>query len=109
MDTKEVVQHLRALADGDMDPFNPNLGLCYEMNKVAYNFWFHIREFGQLSEFWEAYPGFSGSYSYPLGNGREDYLKASDAGTQWNVTTEYGKLRREACGALATFIEENLL
>jgi len=99
---QEVIDHLRALSTGDVQPMDPKTGVCHEMSSV-----FDI----DLSDVdYTDWPKWSGLWGHPVPASndygrRGGYLTAitayqSTTTPNW-AADEYGDNRREFCAFLA--------
>lgn len=100
---QEIVEHLRELANGEIDPVFEDAGICCELftkfdtsNRHLYN----------IFKLW---PKFSGQFGHPIGldlnNPFKLYMDACSSSTMWGESA-YTDQRRELCDFMADTIEE---
>ncbi len=95
---KEIVNHLRNLGDGKIQPIDASCGLCWEISE---NFYVQLHALVMFS----LYPNFSGSAEYPIPHSE---FKASHAFNHFDNLWDdsaYGNERRKFCLWCADEIE----
>lgn len=111
---QEFVEWLEGLADGSIQPFDEECGLCYQIEEVydgymTYDFkdkWDDLIEIDDIYESWDKFSGIQG-YPVPAPNNEEGILCPKDIYTSYahNDLSKwegaYGDLRKELCQHVA--------
>lgn len=92
---QEITEHLRELANGEIDPSFGNNGICGELL-----FRFGITGASLVGCF-KSWPKYSGNFNFPVGAGSDDFL---DRDGLW-AENENGDLRRELCDHIADCLD----
>lgn len=98
---RNVVDHLRDLGEGTIQPQQKNIGICPILT-LEFDVWDLYDSFEQL-------PGFSGHRVFPIKHPTLDPMYAYLNSKNLWADDEYGDNRREACLYLADWIEDNYL
>ena len=100
MSYKEIIQHCKALGNGETQPDCEVVGLCRELTKL---FGIDIWEIVDFS----LYPNFSGDSAYPIPSFRPDMTPEEIYDLCHNLWEgEYGNERRRFCLWVAYKLEE---
>ena len=108
---KEVIYHLRDLANGDVKPLDKTLGICRELRfRLAVNshsLRCHIDTWPKLDR------AKGCDFIYPIKDKKGNYWATTSdyphtSTSMWDNRTTVGKLRRELCTHIATCLQEEL-
>ncbi len=98
---KEVIKHLRGLANGSIKPLNKSDGICAEINRVEHSDLIMV-----CMGIMEAYPEGSGWCAYPVLHPTLSPHYAFDKiSNLWDRRTIYGKRRLVLCDYVADQLE----
>ena len=100
---EELSEKLLKLADKEIEPEDPNYGLCREVFR---------REDIQFKDVVRQWPHFSGNLVYPIpcpdGGDPGDAYNDTEDSDMWNPDHPYGALRLDLCRWLSDRIKENV-
>lgn len=121
-DYERIIDHLKGLADGTIEPLDTESGLCSELYYFIEEYlglskprWFDFK-CGHLRDTFKKWPKSSGSTAYPVPNpdcvvGEYFVDQAEDIYEErvnlW-ADDEYGNLRRELCTFVADELQESV-
>ena len=99
-----LIDHLESLGNGEKDPARRHLGICVELQEfLGGDLWREIKP--DIRTVFTLWPKYSGDIKYPVRHSRlspsEAYGLVDDL---WDVSTQYGRDRRE----LALFLADTI-
>jgi len=107
----EVVEHLRDLASGDVQPCQLSNGLCWDLTQVLQLRWQFV---GEVALRWPENAERSYHYPVPSYDSSHDqrtaynFYRLFETGfTKWG-DNPYGDARRRLCDWLADWLEDNM-
>lgn len=107
MTRDEVINHLKALANNEVQPADPEHGLCWELFRHCKVITAH----SLVDKSAKSWKHFSGDECFPvpdprgLDSGKKTYLL--NRSRLWSITNPYGYLRRSLCQHVADYLEAN--
>jgi len=113
---EDLANHFRGLADGSIQPFEPEWGICTHIGilidegVVTEQFLAEFDEYIDIERYYSDWDKFSGNKYYPVPSidddltPEEEYEIATEEGSMWDGT--YGDLRKDLCLHIAKELDK---
>lgn len=99
---EDIIEHLRELADGTVQPSNTDHGLCIQLRRMNIGV-------GCMSIMMK-WPEYSGNRFYPIKGTdyRSPHFLYTNTRNLWDFSTKYGQARSRLCDYMADYFEDHM-